>query len=91
MRVFSSRDQGRQELLDTLDSNLEDNSVIVSENWDIGSGGFITNNGSEISQWFYYEPNIVARATMIKAEGGTLQEVTDWAHRINYSIYNVLN
>ena len=91
MRVFSSRDQGREELKDTLEKSLKDNNIIVSENWDIGSGGFVTNDGVEISNWFYYEPNIVARATMLKNEGGTLQEVTDWAHRINYSIYNVLN
>ena len=90
VRVYSSRDEGRQELQDTLNNGIEDNATIVSENWDIGSGGFITNNGVEITQWFYFEPNIVARATMLKSQGGTLKEVTDWAHRINYSIYSVL-
>ena len=91
MRVYSSRDKGREQLYDTLKQGIEDSNIIVSENSDIGSGGFITNDGSEIVQWFYYEPNIVARASMLKSQGGTLKEVTDWAHRINYSIYSVLD
>ena len=91
MRVYSSRDTGREQLYDTLKQGTEDSNIIVSENSDIGSGGFITNDGSEIVQWFYYEPNIVARASMLKSQGGTLKEVTDWAHRINYSIYSVLD
>ena len=91
LRVFSSNSIGREEMYDTLVSNKENPNVIVSENHAMGGGGFITNNGKEITYWFYYEPNIVAKASMLKSEGGSLQEVTEWAHRVNHSIYSVLD
>tara|TARA_B100000949_G_scaffold215111_1_gene211114 strand:+ start:662 stop:1333 length:672 start_codon:yes stop_codon:yes gene_type:complete len=91
LRVYPSIVEGREELYQILQEKLEDNSIIVSENPLIGSGGFVTNDGAELAHWFYYEPNIVAKATMLKSQGGTLQEVSDWAHRLNFSIFSVLN
>ena len=90
LRIFSNDQEGRKDLYATLTKFKEDNKSIVSEAAEVGSGGFIVNDGETISYWFYYEPNIVARADMYHGKQGSLTETRDWAHRLNYSIYKVV-
>ena len=90
LRIFSNDQEGRKDLYATLTKFKEDNKSIVSEAAEVGSGGFIVNDGQTISYWFYYEPNIVARVDMYHSKQGSLNEARDWAHRLNYSIYKVV-
>ena len=90
LRIFSNDQEGRKDLYATLTKFKEDNKSIVSEAAEVGSGGFIVNDGETISYWFYYEPNIVARVDMYHSKQGSLNEARDWAHRLNYSIYKVV-
>jgi len=90
LRIYNTNQLGREELFTTLEEVKKDNRSIVREVSEMGSGGFIVNNNSTISYWFYYEPNIVARVDMFQAKQGTLQETKEWAYRLNYSIWSVV-
>tara|TARA_B100000749_G_scaffold280200_1_gene275216 strand:+ start:606 stop:1307 length:702 start_codon:yes stop_codon:yes gene_type:complete len=90
IRIYNNNQLGREELFNTLETAKKDNRSIVSEISEMGSGGFIVNDNSTITYWFYYEPNIVARVDMFQAKQGTLTETKEWAHRLNYSIWSVV-
>ena len=91
IKVYPDDQIGRKEMFDTFEMYTKDNDVIVSENSKIGSGGFITNDSQTLMYWFYFEPNIVATITMEQHKGGTINDLKEWAHRLNKSIYRIVD
>ena len=91
LEIYSDNMKGRKSLYSMLEDSKSNPKHIVSESWDIGSGGFVLNDSKSLKYSFYYEPNIVGSAKMFTDSGATLEELKTWAHRINYSIYRTLN